>query len=160
MSETKPITIQVRRGTDAQWASSNRVLRSGEFGLNETLKQIKLGDGTTPFADLDYLPTQDWIIDLIAAIPESNSDAITAEFLQNGELSSAVILAKVSELIAEIPESNSDVITAGFLQNGELSNAYLSANNAAAIAAAVPPLITAATSKLPTGLVAPDLVNT
>ena len=47
--------IQVRRGTGAAWTTSNTVLDIGEFGYNTTTNQLKIGDGTTAWADLDYL---------------------------------------------------------------------------------------------------------
>ena len=50
--------IQVRRGTGAAWTTSNTVLDIGEFGYNTTTGQLKIGDGTTAWADLDYLPTE------------------------------------------------------------------------------------------------------
>ena len=50
--------IQVRRGTTAQWSTSNPTLDIGEFGYNTSLGQLKIGDGVTAWADLDYLPTQ------------------------------------------------------------------------------------------------------
>ena len=50
--------IQVRRGTGAAWTTSNTVLDIGEFGYNTSTGQLKIGDGTTAWADLDYLPTE------------------------------------------------------------------------------------------------------
>jgi hypothetical protein len=46
--------IQVRRGTTSQWNTSNPTLEEGEIGYNSTLGQIKIGDGTSVWADLDY----------------------------------------------------------------------------------------------------------
>jgi len=49
--------IQVRRGTNAQWNTSNPVLDVGEFGFNTTNNQLKIGTGTTSWSNLDYLLT-------------------------------------------------------------------------------------------------------
>lgn len=49
--------IQVRRGTNAQWNTSNPVLDVGEFGFNTTTNQLKIGTGNTSWNSLDYLPT-------------------------------------------------------------------------------------------------------
>jgi hypothetical protein len=46
--------IQVRRGTTSQWNTANPTLEEGEIGYNSTLGQIKIGDGTSVWADLDY----------------------------------------------------------------------------------------------------------
>lgn len=47
--------IQVRRGTGAAWTTSNPTLDIGEFGYNTTTNQLKIGDGTTDWENLDYL---------------------------------------------------------------------------------------------------------
>lgn len=47
--------IQVRRGTTAQWNTADaasRFLASGEFGLNTTTGDLKMGNGSTSFAAL------------------------------------------------------------------------------------------------------------
>lgn len=46
--------IKPRRGTAAQWASTNPVLASGEMGLESDTKKIKFGDGTTTWNSLGY----------------------------------------------------------------------------------------------------------
>jgi len=50
--------IQVRRGTTAQWNTSNPVLDVGEFGYNTTNNQLKIGTGTTSWSGLDYLVSE------------------------------------------------------------------------------------------------------
>ena len=51
--------IQVRRGTAAEWNTSNTVLDVGEFGFNTTTYQLKIGNGSTSWNNLDYIPTAD-----------------------------------------------------------------------------------------------------
>ena len=46
--------IQIRRGTAAAWAAANPVLAQGEPALEQDTDRTKLGDGITPWADLDY----------------------------------------------------------------------------------------------------------
>ena len=53
-------TIQVRRGTTSEWVTSNRVLDSGEFGYDETLRQLKIGDGTTAWRSLPSIGVLGW----------------------------------------------------------------------------------------------------
>lgn len=49
------VKIQIRRGTSAQWAAnSSVVLGSGEPGYDTTERQIKIGDGTTPWSSLPF----------------------------------------------------------------------------------------------------------
>lgn len=46
--------IQIRRGTSAQWSSSNPTLESGEFGLDTTISKVKVGDGATAWNSLEF----------------------------------------------------------------------------------------------------------
>lgn len=46
-----------RRDTSANWTSVNPTLASGEFGYETDTKRLKIGDGTTPWTSLGYLPT-------------------------------------------------------------------------------------------------------
>ena len=47
--------IQVRRGTTSEWNSANPILEEGELGYNNTLGQIKIGDGDSTWSQLYYL---------------------------------------------------------------------------------------------------------
>jgi hypothetical protein len=44
--------FQVRHDTTVNWTAANTVLAAGEFGYDITLKQHKIGDGTTHWNDL------------------------------------------------------------------------------------------------------------
>lgn len=46
------VTLKVRQDTAANWASKNSVLSAGEFGYDTTNKVLKIGDGTTAWANL------------------------------------------------------------------------------------------------------------
>jgi hypothetical protein len=58
-------TIQLRRGTAAQWTTANPVLASGEVGLELDTRKYKVGDGVTSWTSLDYS----------VAIPESHASS-------------------------------------------------------------------------------------
>lgn len=47
------VRIQVRRGTEAEWAAADPVLASGEWGLDRTNNIVKIGDGSTVWSLLD-----------------------------------------------------------------------------------------------------------
>jgi len=47
-------TIQIRRGTTAEWTTADPVLASGEWGLDTDLAQVKIGDGTTTWSALPF----------------------------------------------------------------------------------------------------------
>lgn len=46
--------IQVRRGTAAQWTSTNPTLASGEFGYETDTGKVKIGNGSTAWTSLGY----------------------------------------------------------------------------------------------------------
>lgn len=47
-------TIKLRRGTAGDWATVNPVLSEGEPGIEFETNYLKLGDGVTPWNDLEY----------------------------------------------------------------------------------------------------------
>ena len=56
---TVNVQMQQRRDTAASWTSVNPTLRSGEFGYETDTGKFKIGDGTTPWVSLAYLPIPD-----------------------------------------------------------------------------------------------------
>jgi hypothetical protein len=48
------VTIKIRRGLAAEWASENPVLAEGELGLELDTLRIKVGDGAQYWNDLAY----------------------------------------------------------------------------------------------------------
>jgi len=69
--------IQVRRGTTSQWNTANPTLEEGEIGYNSTLGQMKIGDGSTVWGDLDYvLNTSALDTSLGSYIPDTEKSAI------------------------------------------------------------------------------------
>lgn len=48
------VTIQLRRGTAAEWTTANPVLAAGEIGVESDTLAYKLGDGATAWASLGY----------------------------------------------------------------------------------------------------------
>ena len=50
------VRMQQRRDTAAGWTSANPVLLNGELGFETDTKKAKLGDGTSAWNSLSYLP--------------------------------------------------------------------------------------------------------
>ena len=48
-----------RRDTASNWTSNNTVLLAGEFGYETDTEKLKIGDGSTAWQSLDYLPIPD-----------------------------------------------------------------------------------------------------
>lgn len=47
--------FQLRRDTSTNWTTANPVLASGEIGYDLTVKQFKIGDGSTAWSSLQFL---------------------------------------------------------------------------------------------------------
>ena len=46
--------IQIRRDTSSNWTSNNPILLQGEFGYELNTGYAKIGDGQTPWINLEY----------------------------------------------------------------------------------------------------------
>ena len=53
--------MQQRRGTAAQWTSSNPTLEAGEIGWESDTNKFKIGDSATAWASLEYFVDVDYI---------------------------------------------------------------------------------------------------
>jgi hypothetical protein len=69
--------IQMRRGTTSEWNSADPTLNEGEIGYNSTLGQIKIGDGSTIWSELDYIVNSAALdTSLGSYIPDSEKSAV------------------------------------------------------------------------------------
>jgi len=71
--------IKLRRDTSANWTSANPILAAGETGFEVDTRMMKLGDGTTRWADLKYAATGDM------RMVNSNISSDTAISMSNGQ---------------------------------------------------------------------------
>ena len=67
--------IQFRRGTTADWTSSNPVLAQAELGFETDTHKFKIGDGSTAWASLSYFETSTSMSgsDIVSAINGSSA---------------------------------------------------------------------------------------
>ena len=49
------IRFKVRSGTASEWEAANPVLLDGEIAYDRTAKRLRIGDGATAWAELDYI---------------------------------------------------------------------------------------------------------
>lgn len=66
--------IQHKRGSAANWESSNPILAAAEIGYDTTNQQIKIGDGVTPWNDLDYVGVSTPVVNYLEAY-SNNAEA-------------------------------------------------------------------------------------
>lgn len=70
--------IRIRRGTAAEWTSSNPILGLGEMGIEVDTRNFKVGDGLTSWGSLNYyLGYTDDEIDSLLSIKANSSDVYT-----------------------------------------------------------------------------------
>jgi hypothetical protein len=70
--------IQVRRGSTSDWNTADPILNEGEIGYNNTLGQIKVGDGESLWSELDYLVnTGSLDTSLGSYIPDTEKSAVS-----------------------------------------------------------------------------------
>ena len=55
MAEVIKTTFQLRRGNASVWEKNNPVLHRGEPGFVIDENRLKIGDGSTPWNELDYI---------------------------------------------------------------------------------------------------------
>lgn len=70
--------IQIRRDTTAGWSAANPVLAAGEPAVDTNLKQMKVGDGATPFSGLPWSTVAPEVISSILATGAAIEDAVDA----------------------------------------------------------------------------------
>lgn len=72
------VKIINRNDTADNWKSANPILKQGEIGIDNTNKQIKLGDNQTAWNNLQYYqPRVDWAnVQNKPAIPQPNDSKV------------------------------------------------------------------------------------
>lgn len=70
--------IRVRRDAADHWSATNPILKSGEFGLDETNRILKIGNGTDPWADLDVIASADTLTETTWATIEGKPPYVGA----------------------------------------------------------------------------------
>jgi len=76
-------TIKLRRDPASQWVSNNPVLAAGEPGYELDTGQHKIGDGYTPWLDLDYFIPRLAVANLVEEVAGTNIPDLTTLF-ENG----------------------------------------------------------------------------
>jgi hypothetical protein len=72
------VKIINRNDTADNWKSANPILKQGEIGIDNTNKQIKLGDNQTAWNNLQYYqPRVDWVnVQNKPSIPQPNDSKV------------------------------------------------------------------------------------
>jgi hypothetical protein len=128
--------IQVRRGTNTQWNTTDPILNEGEFGYSTTDSQFKIGDGETIWSELDYVPTAtslgtslgDYIeltekgsIDGVAELDGSRNILAPASIIFEGTADAHETTLSVTDPTADrtitFPDATGTVITTGNLSD-------------------------------------------
>jgi archaellin len=76
--------IQLRRDTTANWEGVDPVLAAGEIGVDLTTGQIKIGDGSASWTELDYYSGSD--VDLTGLATEQYVDDAVKDFITAADI--------------------------------------------------------------------------
>ena len=145
--------IQVRRGTAAQWTSTNPTLAAGEFGFETDTNKIKCGTGSTAWNSLAYLNNDGDITGVTAGtgisgggtsgtVTVSIDTSVTADLSTAQTLTNKTLTAPVINLA--LNAQTGTTYTFALSDNGKL----VTASNASAQTYSIP---TNATTAFPTG---------
>jgi len=78
--------IQLRRGSESSWETANPTLTAGEPGFVTDSNRLKIGDGTTPWNDLDYISSESY--SLVTTVFNNTGNPIpkmTAVYINGGQ---------------------------------------------------------------------------
>lgn len=76
-------TIQLRRGTSAEWTSVNPVLAAGEPGFELGTGKLKIGNGVTKWNSLGYTTNVDIIGDVVGNVTGNVEGNLTGNVTGN-----------------------------------------------------------------------------
>jgi len=102
--------IQLRRGTESQWASSSdAILASGEIGFETDTNNFKIGNGETPWGELPYFKNVDEL--------NSLSDNNLSNYARVSQLSSYIENNKIGAINGVASLDSSGQVPVSQLQN-------------------------------------------
>jgi hypothetical protein len=104
--------MQQRRGTAAQWTSSNPTLEAGEIGFETDTNKFKIGDGTNLWANLDYFA------DINSTVNPSFGSSITFEGATANDYETVLAVTDpTADRTITLPNVTGTVITTGNLSD-------------------------------------------
>lgn len=117
-------SIRNRRGTAAQWASTNPVLSSGEFGVESDTFKVKVGNGVSTWIALPYVGTTSNGSDP-NVIALGNKIGFVGDSYTSGYGLTNPTTERWSRLLADrvgATESNTAVPSSGYINQGSGGN--------------------------------------
>jgi hypothetical protein len=93
--------IQIRRGTAAQWTSTNPTLAAGELGLETDTLLMKAGNGSTAWTSLAYINQYG------LPVLTQNAQTGTSYTLVLGDASKMVEMSNTSAITLTVPLNSS-----------------------------------------------------
>lgn len=78
------LTFQVRRDDSVDWATKNPILKDGEPGLETDTGRLRIGDGISEFAELDYfIPSDELRMMIDEAMSAGTGAPVSVELAQH-----------------------------------------------------------------------------
>lgn len=100
--------MQQRRGTQAQWSTTNPILADGELGLERDTGVVKIGDGLTPWNDLAPALAGTYVLASTFASHDAQVESNTTGI--------ANLDTRVSALSADVASLQTDIEAVGGVQ--------------------------------------------
>jgi hypothetical protein len=94
--------IQIRRGTAAQWTSTNPTLAAGELGLETDTLLMKVGNGSTVWTSLTYINQY-----ALPVLSQNAQTGTTYTFAIGDASNKLVEFSNASSITATVPPSSS-----------------------------------------------------
>lgn len=96
-------TIQMRRGTAAEWTAANPVLAAGEPGFEKDTNKLKIGDGVTTWSLLPYFVNESALVPNVQTINAQTGTTFTPALTDSGKL---VSLSNTSGITVTLPQDS------------------------------------------------------
>lgn len=101
-------TFKLKRGTASQWTAVNPTLADGEPGFEKDTNRFKIGNGITPWTDLDYFFSSSALLSMLSPYFAAKSVETT---VNSGRLSASSLLSLISaRILAESPVITTDAL--------------------------------------------------
>tara|TARA_B100000123_G_scaffold249470_1_gene207730 strand:+ start:5555 stop:7354 length:1800 start_codon:yes stop_codon:yes gene_type:complete len=103
-----------RRDTASNWTTNNTVLLAGEWGIESDTKKFKIGDGSTAWQSLDYVPIPDTNRLLTGNLTVGTNLNVSGNAVVTGDLTVSGTTTTVNTTNLDIEDKN---ITLGKVSN-------------------------------------------
>lgn len=108
-------TFQFRRGESSAWEKNNPILAYGEPGFEKNTNRLKIGDGVTPWNELDYFKGDEEALNAALALKANIADVYTKAEVDSKDDALRQLISEQIHFTTKIVTSELDVVDPGTL---------------------------------------------